>query len=108
MARDNPLNIFDLDPLLVSRPDEITHLALGEFHCDWLAGELATGEQAIECALEIATIVGCRFGDVGEHRGRNVEARMMMACGCNAGFENFQTQFLPERAHFHNQATREP
>ena len=78
LARHHPLDVLDLDALGLLRADQVAHLALGHFQRHRLAGELVVGEQAVERAFEVAAVVGDGLGDIGQHRRRHVEARMML------------------------------
>src|SRR5215213_4139678 len=60
------LDVLDLDARGFLRPDEITDGALGHVHGYRMAAELIMREQTVEGALEIATVMGHRFGDEGE------------------------------------------
>src|SRR5262249_18767425 len=67
---------------------------LRHFERDGLTGELAVGEEAVESAFEIATVVGHGLGDELEHGGGNIEAGMMRSGGGGPAFEGFKPQFL--------------
>src|SRR5882757_7198580 len=79
LARDDALNVLDLDALGFLRTDQVAHLALGHFHRDRLTGQFVMRKQAVDGAIEIATGGSDRFLNIGEHRCRNVEARMILS-----------------------------
>src|SRR5215813_7329454 len=107
VARDHALDVLDLDPLGLLRPDQVADLALGEVHGDRLAGELAVGEEAVERAFEIAAVMGDGLGDIRKHRLRHVKARMMRTRERDARIENLETQLLAERAHLDHEPAGE-
>src|SRR4029079_862090 len=108
LARHDPLDVLDLDPLRFLRTDQVAHLALGHFERHGMAGELVMGEQAIERTFEIAAIVGDSLRNIAKHRQGHVEGRVMRARSQNARLENFKSQLFAERPHLHEQYTREP
>ena len=107
LPRDDALDVLDLDALRLLRADQVAHRALGHVHGDRLAGQLVVREQAVERAVEIAAVVGDRLGDEGEDRRRHVEARVMRAGRRHAALEDFEPQFLFERAHLDHEPAGE-
>ena len=73
-----------------------------------MAGELVMGEQAVERTFQVAAVMGDGLGDIGQHRQRHVEARMVRSRRHHPRFEDFEAQFLAEAAHFDHQAAGKP
>src|SRR5947207_8545745 len=96
LPRHHPVNVFDFDPLGLLRTDQIAHLALGHFERDWLAGQLAVSQKAVERAFEIAAVVGYAFCDELQHRERNIESGMMLPGGGCPALEERAPQLLAE------------
>src|ERR1700722_9703001 len=107
MARDDALDVLDLDALGLLRADQVADFALGQIHGHGLARELAVREQAVERAFEIAAVVSDRLRDIGEHRLGNVKARMGPPRKRDARVENLQAQVLGQRSHFDDKAAGE-
>src|SRR5256885_13184594 len=51
-----------------------------------------SGEQAVERAFEVATVVGDCLGDVGKHRRRHVKARVHQPSRRQPRLEDFEPQ----------------
>ena len=108
LARDDPLDLLDLDPLGLLRADQIADFAFRHFERHRLAGELGMGEQAIERAFEIAAVMGDGLGDEGHHRFRHIEARMMDLGRRDPRVEDFEPQLFAERTHLDHEPGRQP
>ncbi len=108
LARHDPLDVLDLDPLRFLRTDQVAHLAFGHFERHGMTGELVMGEQAIERTFEIAAIVGDGLRNIAKHRQGHVEGRVMRARSQNARLENFKSQLFAERPHLDDQSAGEP
>ena len=69
---------------------------------------LLLAEQPVQRPVEIAAVMGDLLGDEGEHRRGDIEARMVGAGGRGPALQDFQPQFLLERAHLDDQPAGKP
>ena len=108
MPGDRALNILDLHPFRLLRPDQVANGQLRHFHGHRLSGELVVRQQPIERAVKVTAVVGHGLGDEDEHRCGHVETGMMRARGSDAALEDFQPQLLLERSDLDHEPAREP
>src|SRR5580700_659245 len=108
LAGDDALDVLDPHPLRLLRADQVAHLALGHFKGYRLTGELVVGEQPIDCAFQVAAVMGHRLGDIDKHGRRHFEAGMIEASSCGPALEDFEPQFFAERTDLHHQPAGEP
>ena len=79
---DDPIEFLDLTLRGSAGRMRSRTLPLGEIERDTLAGELADGEQPVQRAFEVASIVGNGFGDL---RGACREGRIRIMDACRGG-----------------------
>src|SRR5712671_7522366 len=107
VASDDALNLLDPHPLKLHGTYQIAQLAFGEFHGDRLAGQLAMGKQAVQCAFEVTSVMGHGAGDIAENLRRHIEPRMMRTRCLHAGGQYFKPQLLAKQADLDRQAAGE-
>lgn len=81
---DHALDVLDLDPLRLHRPDQIAHFALGHFQRHRGGVELAVCKEAVDRAFEIAAVMGDGLGEIFQHRHRHIEGGVMRLRGGHA------------------------
>src|SRR5215471_3765901 len=68
-----------------------------------MAGELAMGEQPVQCALQIAPVVRDRAGDIAQNRRRHIKTWMMRTRGLDTGRQNLKPQFFSKQTDLDHQ-----
>ena len=108
LPRHHALDVLDLDPLRLLRPDQVAHLVLGHLQRHRPVVELGVRQQAVDRAFEVAAVMGDGAGQIGQHLLRHLEGRMMGAGGCDARLENAVAQLFAERGHLDHEAAGQP
>src|ERR1700742_4485268 len=107
MARDELLYVLDLHPFEFVRSDKVANGGFRRLDGQRGPRWRAMRTQAIDRAFQIAAIRANGAGDKGEHRGRNIELRILRSGSRDPGLQDLQPQGFVEGANFDTEAYAE-